>query len=157
MTGFDGWDLPSPAVARIAVVPADIDAYGHVNNAVYVGWFDQAAWAHSAALGLGVEACVALDRGMAVLRSTIVYLKPALAGDQVEVGTWLVEGDAKLRVSRRFQVRRTADGATLARAHVEYVCIQLSNGRPRPMPPEFRARYVELAETAAARTGLAPL
>jgi Thioesterase superfamily/Antitoxin MazE-like len=45
------WDLPAPYVALLPVTPADIDAYDHVNNAVYMTWFDRAAWEHSAALG----------------------------------------------------------------------------------------------------------
>lgn len=137
-----GWDLPGASILRLAVEPADIDAYRHVNNAVYVTWLDRAAWDHSARLGLPVERCVAMDCGMAVLRSTLLYLKPALEGDVVAVGTWLLPTDTRLRALRRFQVRRVADGETLLRAQVEYVCIELSTGRPTRSPPEFRERYV---------------
>ena len=70
------WDLPAPHLAWVAVAPADIDAYEHVNNAVYMTWFDRAAWQHSAALGLPIEKCLQLDRGVAVLRSVIAYLRP---------------------------------------------------------------------------------
>ena len=49
------------------VTSGDIDAYDHVNNSVYMTWFDRVAWAHSAALGLPIETCLQLDRGMAVL------------------------------------------------------------------------------------------
>jgi hypothetical protein len=33
--------------------------------------FDRAAWEHSASVGLTIERCLELDRGMAVLRSVI--------------------------------------------------------------------------------------
>src|SRR5450631_1473800 len=100
MTGLDPlhWDLPKPFVASLAVAPADIDAYQHVNNSVYVTWFDRAAWEHSAALGLPIEQCLELDRGMAVLRSVITYLRPALLGDIVDVATWLLPFTGKLRI-----------------------------------------------------------
>jgi acyl-CoA thioester hydrolase len=136
------WDLPSPHVLALDVAHADIDAYDHVNNAVYVTWCDRAAWDHSAALGLPIERCLALDRGMAVIRSVIVYLRPALRGDAVEVATWLLPCESRLRIGRRFQVRRPADGATLVRAQIEYACLALSSGRPARWPPEFRERYV---------------
>jgi len=139
------------------VAPGDIDAYDHVNNAVYVTWLDRAAWDHSAALGLAIERCVELDRGMAVVRSVIAYLRPALLGETVQVATWLLAGDGKLRVRRRFQVRRAEEGATLARAEIEYVCIELSSGRPVHWPPEFRERYVALPDVTAACAALAPL
>ncbi|MGO9932918.1 MAG: acyl-CoA thioesterase [Steroidobacteraceae bacterium] len=151
------WDLPAPHLAAVAVAAADIDAYGHVNNAVYMNWFDRAAWEHSAALGLPIERCLQLDRGMAVLRSVIAYLKPALLGDAILVATWLLPADGKLRVRRRFEVRRQAGGATLARAEIEYACIELSSGRPVRWPPEFRERYVTLDEVVRASGTLAPL
>jgi len=151
------WDLPAPYLALLAVARADIDAYDHVNNAVYMTWFDRAAWEHSAALGLPIEKCLQLDRGMAVLRSVIAYLRPAVLGDTIRVATWLLPADGKLRVRRRFQVRREADSATLARAEIEYACIELSSGRPARWPPEFRERYVALDEVVRAAGALAPV
>jgi acyl-CoA thioester hydrolase len=153
----DAWDLPGPSFTRLVVAPADIDAYRHVNNAVYVTWLDRAAWEHSAALGLPVDACLAMDRGMAVLRSTLAYVRPALLGDAVTIATWLAPTDVRLRARRRFQVRRDADGATLLRAEVEYVCIELSSGRPVRAPAEFRTRYAPLPEVASAYAALAAL
>jgi acyl-CoA thioester hydrolase len=135
----------------------DIDAYDHVNNAVYMTWFDRAAWQHSAALGLPIEKCLEIDKGMAVLRSTIAYLRPAVLDDVIQIATWLLPAEGKLRVRRRFQVRRSADYQTLARAEIEYACIELSTGRPARWPPEFRERYVALAAVVAARESLAPV
>ncbi len=151
------WDLPSPFIEVLDVMPGDIDAYRHVNNAVYVTWLDRAAWGHSAALGLPLERCVAMDRGMAVIRSTLVYLRAAILGDTIEVATWLMPGERRLRAHRRFQLRRRSDGETLMRAQVEYVCLELSSGRPTRSPQEFRDRYVPLAEVAAASASLAPI
>lgn len=151
------WDLPEPHVTTLVVGAADIDAYDHVNNAVYVTWLDRAAWSHSAALGLPVERCLAMDRGMAVLRSVILYVRPALLGDTVHVGTWLLPADYKLRARRRFQLRRAGDGTTLVRAEIEYVCIELSSGRPVRAPAEFRERYVALGDVGTAYAALAPL
>jgi acyl-CoA thioester hydrolase len=151
------WDLPAPSIALISVAGADIDAYDHVNNAVYMTWFDRAAWDHSAALGLPIEKCLRLDRGMAVLRSTIVYSRPAVLGDKIHVATWLLPAEGKLRVRRRFQVRREADGSTLARAEIEYACIELTSGRPARWPPEFREHYVTLDEVVRAAQCLAPI
>ena len=153
----DGWDLPAPHVAALRVTALDLDAYEHVNNSVYMTWFDRAAWDHSAALGLPVARCLELDRGMAVVRSVIVYLRPAVLGDSVHVATWLLPAEGKLRVRRRFQVRRGADGATLARSEIEYACLELSSGRPSRWPPEFRQRYVALEEVVRASATLVPL
>jgi acyl-CoA thioester hydrolase len=152
-----GWDLPAPHLASLTVSAADIDAYEHVNNSVYMTWFDRAAWDHSAALGLPVSRCLELDRGMAVVRSVIAYLRPAILGDAVHVATWLLPAAGRLRVRRRFQVRRGADGATLARAEIEYACLELSSGRPARWPPEFRERYVAREDVLGASATLDPV
>jgi acyl-CoA thioester hydrolase len=137
------WDFPAPHVVTLEVLPADIDAYDHVNNSVYLAWLDRAAWSHSAALGISLDECVAtLRRGMAAHRTEIDYVRAAVLGDHVLVGTWITEADAKLRVQRRFQVRRAADGETLARARTDYVCINLDSGRAARMPESFQRAYV---------------
>ena len=153
----DSWDLPTPYVMELVVQASDIDAYNHVNNAVYVTWFDRAAWSHSSVLGLPIEQCLALDRGMAVRRSEIAYLRPALLDDRVAVATWLLGGNGKLRVRRRFQARRVGDGITLSRAEVEYVCIELSSGRPTRWPAEFHDKYAVSADVTHAYATLARL
>ncbi len=141
------WDFPAAHVVALGVQPQDIDAYGHVNNSVYLTWLDRAAWSHSAALGVPVEQCTQLRRGMAAQRIEIDYLRAALAGDTVQVGTWIESTDARLRVGRRFQLLRAGDGQTLARAKVEYVCINLDSGRATRMPPQFAQAYVVTARS----------
>ena len=135
-------DFPDPHVVELAVQPEDIDAYQHVNNAVYLTWLDRAAWSHSAALGVPLEHCVALRRGMAAQRIEIDYLHAAMKGDVVQAATWIVSADGRLRAERRFQIRRVADGQTLARARVDYVCINLDSGRATRMPQLFARAYV---------------
>ena len=156
MSESGDWDLPSAHVLAVTVADTDIDAYRHVNNAVYMRWFDAAAWDHSAHLGLPIERCLNLDRGMAVVRSVVTYLRPALRAERVAVATWVLPASGRLRVRRRFQVLRGAS-TTLVRAEIEYACIELSSGRPARWPPEFRAGYAPLAEVVAVMGTLAPL
>ena len=139
------WDFGNPHVVTLEVLAADIDAYDHVNNSVYLSWLDRAAWSHSATLGLNLQGCVTMRRGMAAHRTEIDYLRAALLGERVLVGTWIVNTDSKLRVERRFQVRREPDGETLARARIEYVCINLDSGRAVRMPDSFRKAYIVTA------------
>ena len=139
------FDFPAPHLIELAVRAADIDAYGHVNNAVYLSWLDRAAWSHSAALGVPLEQCLALRRGMAARRIEIDYLLAAVRGDRVQAATWIVSADGRLRAERCFQLRRAADGTTLARARIDYVCINLDSGRAARMPASFARAYVATA------------
>ena len=136
------FDLPNPHVLELAVRPEDIDAYDHVNNAVYLTWLDRVAWSHSTALGVPLEHCLTQRRGMAAQRVEIDYLRAALKGDVVCAATWIVSADGRLRAERRFQIRRVADGQTLARARIDYVCINLDTGRAARMPAAFARAYV---------------
>jgi acyl-CoA thioester hydrolase len=144
-----GWDLPSPFIHRRVAHHTEIDGYGHVNNAIYVAWLDDCAWAHSISRGISPELCRQLNRGMAVWRTQLHYLRSALEGDTIDVGTWPVHNDNKLRIERRFQVRRAGDGETLVRALIHYVCIDLQTGKAKRMPQEF-TQYSVLPEVAAA-------
>jgi len=139
------FDFPAPHVIEVRVQPEDIDAYDHVNNAVYLTWLDRAAWSHSASLGVALEQCLALRRGMAAQRIEIDYLRAAVRGDRITAATWIVGADGRLRAERRFQVRRVADGSTLARARIDYVCINLDTGRAARMPDLFARAYVVTA------------
>jgi acyl-CoA thioester hydrolase len=142
MTSFD---FAQPHVIELQVSPEDIDEYQHVNNSVYLKWFDKVAWSHSAALGLPMHECIRMRRGMAALHTEIDYLLAAFRDDLLEVATWITKSDARLRVERRFQVRRRSDAATLARARTEYVCINLDSGRAVRMPDMFSSNYVVTA------------
>lgn len=119
----------------------DLDGYDHVNNAVYLKWLDKVVWAHTRAVGLDEAACRDLNRGMAVVRHEIDYISAAHLDDEIVVFNWLSSNDGKLRASRIFQILRLKDNKTLLRAKTDYICTNLSNGRPARMPQAFVELY----------------
>jgi acyl-CoA thioester hydrolase len=131
------WDHPAPFVIERTVSEGDIDGLDHTNNAVYVQWCEQAAWAHTEALGIDLAAYRSLDRAMAVIRGEYDYLAASRLGDRLAIATWITGWDRRLTMTRNFQVRREADGSTLLRGRVTFACIEISTGRPRRMPPVF--------------------
>ncbi len=135
------WDFACPFVIDIDVLPQDIDGLGHANNAVYVSWLERCAWQHSQSLGLDLPSYQRLDRAMAVLRHEIDYLASAYQGQRLQMGTWIVQSDQRLKMDRHFQLIRPSDAATLLRAKTTFVCIELSTGKPKRMPPEFVEGY----------------
>jgi acyl-CoA thioester hydrolase len=135
------WDLDTPFIVDIEVGAQDIDGLGHANNAVYVSWMERCAWQHSQSLGLDLVAYRRLDRAMAVLRHEIDYLASAYEEQQLQMATWIIESDQRLKMDRCFQLIRPADGMTLLRAKTTFVCIELSSGKPKRMPVEFVEGY----------------
>lgn len=157
---MSGWDHPAPFLHRVRVEDRHIDLLEHANNAAYVDWCQTAAWAHSAALGMPPSAYRTLDRAMAVRRANYEYLAAALAGDTIEIGTWLTASDARLHMTRHFQFRRDGDGTTLFRGDWELVCIRITTGKPVRMPAEFLRCYepavIGCPATSASRAAILP-
>lgn len=135
------WDHPAPFTWELTVDASHIDELGHTNNAVYVGWCGDIAWRHTTALGLGLACYRELDRAMAMAHAEYDYLAAALEGDQLLLGTWVLDTDGKLSSRRGFQLIRVADGKTLFRGEARFVCIEMSTGRPRRMPNAFIEGY----------------
>jgi acyl-CoA thioester hydrolase len=144
------WDLPSAFTTPTRVAPDEVDRLQHVNNAVYLAWCEEVGWRHTDSVGLPWERWAELDRAMAVLHARLDFVRPALLGDEVMLATWIAANDGRVRIRRRFQFIRTSDAATLLRAELEFVCIEISSGRPRRLPSEFVETYRVLPEVAAA-------
>ncbi|WP_020656177.1 acyl-CoA thioesterase [Massilia niastensis] len=136
------WDYPQPFILPVAPGAGDIDGLNHTNNAVYVRWCEQAGWAHSHQLGLTLDDYRRLDRAMAIRRGEYDYLLPTLRAEALSLATWLVGGDGRLSMERRFQLVRDSDGATVLRGCWDLVCIEISSGRARRMPAEFLDAYM---------------
>lgn len=144
------WDYANPFLLPRVPQAADIDGLNHTNNAVYVRWCEQAGWAHSESLGLTLDDYRRLDRAMAIRRGEYEYLLPTFEGEALVLATWLVGGDGKLAMERRFQLVREHDGATVLRGRWDLVCIEMSSGRPRRMPQEFLDAYMTVVVTPTA-------
>jgi acyl-CoA thioester hydrolase len=136
------WDYAQPHTLSLVPGAADIDGLDHTNNAVYVQWCEKAGWAHSEALGLNLADYRRLDRAMAIRRSEYEYILPTGAGEALTLATWLVATDGKLAMERRFQLVRDSDGATVLRGRWDLICIEISSGRARRMPPQFCEVYL---------------
>ena len=143
------WDFPKPFVLPRAPQAGDIDGLNHTNNAVYVQWCEQVGWAHSETLGLSLADYRRLDRAMAIRRGEYDYLLPTALNEQLSLATWIFAREGKLLMERRFQLIRDSDQVTVLRGRWELVCIEISSGRPRRMPPEFCTIYLAAAVKVA--------
>lgn len=123
------------------VVPESvIDLNGHVNNVQYIQWMQDAAMAHSAALGWPQERYASIGRTWIIRSHTIAYLHSAYAGDHLTIHTWVAEFH-KFRSLRKFKFVRQASDTTLAVAATMFIFCDLTTGKPRSIPPEILAAY----------------
>jgi acyl-CoA thioester hydrolase len=144
------WDYPNPFTLLVQPQARDIDGLKHTNHAVYVQWCEKIGWAHSESLGLNLADYQRLDRAMAIRRGEYDYLLPTTLNEELTLGTWLLASDGKLTMERRFQLVRNVDQITVLRGRWDLVCIELSSGRARRMPPEFCQIYLAAMVNPAA-------
>jgi len=146
-------------VAHFRVRYHEMDALGHVNNAVYLHYMEQAAIDHSNALGYTTARLRELGGLFIARRHEIEYLRPAVAGDLLQVVTWVAEmtaaqsrreyrigrldeSDGQLAPPADFLVPGAAPLAVpLVRAATHWVWVGTADHRPRRHPPELRAGF----------------
>jgi acyl-CoA thioester hydrolase len=140
----------------------EADLLGHVNNAVYLHYMEQAAIEHATYLGLTVEASRAFGGVFVARRHEIEFLRAAYPGDVMRVQTWLLEPHGA-RVTRCYQISRAGDPAgepftgrvprgesplspqaVLVRAVTEWVFMS-EDGRPRRIPEGIQALFARAA------------
>jgi acyl-CoA thioester hydrolase len=116
-------------------VVEQVDRQGHANNVLYVQWMQEAAVAHSSAVGLTPEKYTELGAAFVVRRHEIEYRRPAPLGARIQVHTWIT--GFRGPTSRRCYRFLNADThEELARAMTDWVYIDTATSRPTRVPPE---------------------
>jgi acyl-CoA thioester hydrolase len=127
------------------VGPEEIDALGHANNVCYVRWMQDAAVAHSAALGWPPEAYLRLGSGWVVRSHAIEYRQSARDGDRIVVRTW-VATMKRITSLRRYRILRPADAALLATAETRWAFINYATGQPERVPARIVRAFPVVTE-----------
>ena len=117
----------------LLMTPDQIDDRGHVNNATYLTWVQQAASVHWNKMA-GDHA--ANSYAWVVRRHEIDYLAPARPGAEIMAITWVGETDA--RCSIRHVRIQTREGHVLANARTVWCLTDHQSGRFRRISEEVR-------------------
>lgn len=138
----------------------ECDPLGHVNNAVYLNYLEQAAIDHATLVGWSQERLERDVGGVFVARRhEIDYLRPAVEGDRLEVVTW-AETMGMATAMRRYIIRRTDEeglqrgliespditsfdrGEVLARALTRWALVRRDAMRPMRIPSQVVDDFV---------------
>lgn len=132
--------MPAIYHHRHTVLQGEIDSLGHANNVAYVVWMQSAAVAHSQQLGWPGSRYRALGKGWVARAHKIEYVRPAFAGEEIVVETWVADMK-KVTSLRRYRIRRAADNTLLAKAETEWAFIDYATGRPVRITQEVLGAY----------------
>ena len=132
MEGFD-------FVHRETVRFRDLDAKGHVNNAVFLTYLESARVAFLLELGAasGLD-----DLSFIVARVEIDFRAPIAFGEEVEVGVRASRFGSK---SFDLEYELRADGRLAAEAKSVQVAYDYERRAPMPLPDEWRERLTAIA------------
>lgn len=123
----------------------EMDALGHVNHAIYQHYLEQAAIEHSEHLGFGVDRYRCLGGVFVLRRLAIEYLRPAIAGDTLEITTWLTEMRGP-RALRQYEIRKQGQSDRLVVAEALWVWIDENSLRPKAIPAEILEAFLDLRQ-----------
>ena len=130
---------------RFRVRHYELDSFGHVNNAVYVNYMQEAAIEASADAGFGPGWYKERGTNWVIRRLSIRYLLPALYKDELEVKTWISEV-RRAACTREYLITRASDSARIARARVQWVYLDSATGRLMRLPSEIQERFAPTNE-----------
>jgi len=138
-----------PVAVEADVAWGEMDAFQHVNNAVYFRWFESARIAYFRAVGF-VPDGAGLPTGVGpILAATDCrYRIPLTYPDQVSIGARVRDVEAD-RFLMEYAVVSHRAGALAASGSGRIVCFDYDAGAKAPLPPEVRRRIAGLEGTPA--------
>lgn len=141
---MDASDIPALAEIVERVPFCDTDCGGVVSNIAYLRYVEKARIELFDALGMPAAAMMETGLFPAVVRTEIDYRAPARLGDELRVEAWL-ESVEKARVACAYALVASApdvEPRMVARARQIVALVQMPEGRPRRIPPEWTERAV---------------
>ena len=121
---------------RIRILPDDIDFMGHVNNARYLNWVQEAVIDHWRRFAPAEEVAAKL---WVALKHEITYRKPAFLDDQV-IASVVLEKVEGARAFYATLIKRGED--VLAEVKSSWCCLDATTRRPARLAKDVIARFL---------------
>ena len=129
--------------SRFTARSYEMDSYRHLNNGVYLGWFEQARLEYLQSLGFSYDGFADRREWIVVARTEVDFRQPLHLGDAVAIET-VVEALGRSSVRFRQRMRRAdasapAEADGLAAEALTVMVFSGPEGRSVPVPDDFRA------------------
>lgn len=143
-----------PVAIETPVAWGDMDAFGHVNNAVYLRWFESARIAYFERTGVASRMGDA-KIGPILARATVDYRLPLRYPDTVRASATVLSLGRTSFVMGYRVTSAAHQGAVAAEGEGVIVMLDYRGGGKVPLDDEVRARIRALEATASSTGGSA--
>lgn len=127
--------------SRHTVVSYELDAFGHVNNAVYLNYFEKARNDFLNARGLSFNDFFNWQAFPVLISASLEFISPARAGDRLLI-LGIASSSSRARFAIKYEIIDENSGGLVCRGETVHVFID-QNSRPLAVPTEFRRRFLE--------------
>jgi acyl-CoA thioester hydrolase len=136
-----------PVVIAVPVQWGDQDALQHVNNVVFLRWFESARIAYFRQLGMAVAGRD--QHGLILAAVHCDFQRPVTFPDTIHVGSRVTRiGRSSMDVAHA--VWSSAQQAIVAQGHSTVVVYDYQHGKPLPVPNDLRTAITQLEGKVAA-------
>lgn len=122
--------------SRFTVRSYEVDSYAHLNNGVYLSWFEQGRLDWLQSKGFSYDSFAERREWFVVARTEVDFRRAIVTGDEVELTTRL-EGLGRTSVRYRQVMTAVEGGDTVCEAFT--IMAFTDNTRAIPIPDDFRA------------------
>jgi len=130
----------------------EIDPYRHVNHAVYLTYFEVGRTEALEAAGIAIEKIAAEGIQLVITKIDVRFISPALAGDELDIVTFLAQSRRASHIWRQQVIRPGARGSGSDELLVEgdiTIAVTDLSGKPTRPPMWLSDAFVNLEPDTA--------
>jgi len=128
--------VETPLRTQRRVESMDLDAYEHVNNAIYVDYAEEAAAQDFSSRGWSPTKLAEADLAIVLSRLHILYSAQPAWGETLTISTYAL--DVKDTGGSRYVGMTHADGSPVAECVMDWELVDRKNGEARTLPDGLR-------------------
>ena len=119
----------------------ELDAYGHVNHAVFLNYFENARVDYLAQKGMSFRSLMEEGCIFIIVRAEVDYIKPLIESDRIEI-VGEIEKVGNTSITVRQVMSRLPERELVCRGRFVAVFVDRTSGDPTPVPESFKKAFL---------------
>jgi acyl-CoA thioester hydrolase len=132
--------MPTTLSATVRVRTYELDSFGHVNNSVYLNYFEEARSEYLKQLGVSFDDFARVGVQLVIVESYVKYLSPARYGELLRIDGSVTEFKAAT-LTLGYEIFCEGDGRAIASGWTRGAFLDPATNRPVRAPEPFRSAF----------------